>query len=48
MGMQACLIAMVYSQRLGSAGLLNTVRAFAVIATPLAYFSARYDNWSVK
>jgi len=36
---------------LGSAGLLNTVRAFAAfaaIATPLAYFSARYDNWSVN
>jgi len=51
MGMQACLIAIVYSQRLGSAGLLNTVRAFAAfaaIATPLAYFSARYDNWSVN
>ena len=41
MGMQACLIAIVYSQRLGNAGLLNTFRAFAAfaaIATPLAYF----------
>jgi hypothetical protein len=38
MGMQACLIAIVYSQRLGSAGLLNTFRAFAAFAAPLAYF----------